>query len=850
MLRLRQEATVLASLNHPNIAAIHGLEDSGPTHALVMELVDGPTLADRIRQGPIPAEEAVKIGKQVCEALEYAHERGIVHCDLKPSNVKVTQQDAVKLLDFGLARAMDGKAAPAGSSDSPTRSRMETEGLVLAGTPAYMSPEQAKGKFADRRVDIWAFGCVLFEMLSGKPAFIGETVTDTLAAVIREEPDWSQLPAATPATLRALLRRCLKKDPLQRLRDIGDARIALGEALAGPPEPDPGNVIVAAASRWPRILGWAIPAAGAVALVMAGMLSHREMPVEGPAVRFQIALPANAVMGPAGSFALSPDGRNLAFFAGGADRTQELWTRSLDSLEARPLPGGGSHGSNPAPFSWSPDDRYISFDTFGHLSKIAASGGPSQTLCDVRGNAAGSSWNRDGDILFGDDLAGVIMRVAASGGTASAVTALDSSRGEILHTLPWFLPDGRHFLYLRISSRAEDSGVYLGSLDVAPRDQETRRLVETEWQPIYVPSSNGDAGQLLYLRDGTLLAQPFDAGRLELTGEPVKVAEHVGNYRQFGFFSATGSALVYRTSGGGESQLTWFDAAGKAVGTLGEPGVYATPAFSPDGTRAAISRLDPESGRWSLWLFNSLRGTAARFTFGARNARFPVWSPDGTRVFFASDSNGASDIYEKAANGANEEEPLLKSGDNKSPTSVSPDGRFLLYIVSSPERKFSLAVLPLSGGEKPIAFPQTQFNEMDGHFSPNGRLIAYRSDESGRYEIYVRTFSPDSGAVAGAGGKWQISYDGGVRPHWSQDGKRLYYLTPAGRVMVVAVTTSPSFHADKPKALFPAPPQSERLLGTGDYTVDGKRFLFPLPQASDEQPPFTVVLHWQAELKK
>jgi eukaryotic-like serine/threonine-protein kinase len=459
MARFQREAKVLASLSHPNIAAIYGLEDSDRSNALVMELVEGPTLADRIKQGPVPIDEALRIGGQICEGLEYAHERGVVHRDLKPANIKVANDDAVKVLDFGLAKAIEGDAASQEISTSPTISRMATQAGILLGTAAYMSPEQARGKSVDRRADIWAFGCVLYEMLTNKSAFTGETVSDTLAAVIKEEPNWAQLPAETPARVQVLLQRCLQKDPKQRLRDIGDARIALNEVLSGAPEPHSSGAVPIGARLLRSVLPWALFAAATAVLVTLVFVRFDEKPFAAEPVRFQIALPEKTHPGPTGAFAVSPDGRQLAFFAAGQDGVPHLWIRPLDSLEARPLPDSGSTSN--APFFWSPDSHYIAFDGGGKLKKIAISGGLAQTLCDVRGSAVGGSWNKDGVIIFGD---GVIMRVSATGGQPSPLTTLDSSQREIRHLFPEFLPDGRHFLYLRRSSQLENSGVYVGSL--------------------------------------------------------------------------------------------------------------------------------------------------------------------------------------------------------------------------------------------------------------------------------------------------------------------------------------------------------------------------------------------------
>ena len=411
MARFQREAKVLASLNHSNIAAIYGFEDSGNTHALVMELVEGPTLADRIKSGPIPIDEALRIAKQICEALEYAHERGIVHRDLKPANVKVTNDDAVKVLDFGLAKAIEGDASSMDIANSPTMSRLATMQGVLLGTAAYMSPEQARGKVVDRRADIWAFGCVLYEMLTGKMVFGGGAVTDTLAAVLRAEPDWSQLPAGTPTRVRVLLQRCLQKDAKQRLQAIGDARISLDEVLSGAPEPTPAGTAQAALPLWRRALPWALlgGAAITIALLVWAPWHAATLPAPAVVVRFQIPLPEKTTMTTTGTFALSPDGRELAFAAIGPDGVQRLWVRPLDSLEARPLPG--SEAPQFPPFFWSPDSKYIAFDAGGKLKKIDISGGPAQTLCDVHGAAVGGSWNRDGVIIFAE-VPGVLMRVS------------------------------------------------------------------------------------------------------------------------------------------------------------------------------------------------------------------------------------------------------------------------------------------------------------------------------------------------------------------------------------------------------------------------------------------------------
>ena len=718
--RFKREAQVLASLNHPNIAAIYGFEDSNDVQALVLELVEGPTLADRIAQGPVPLDEALPIARQICEALEATHEQGIIHRDLKPANVKVRPDGTVKVLDFGLAKLTGSAEA---LSNSPTM--MASMPGTILGTTAYMSPEQATGKEADRASDVWAFGCVLYEMLTGRRAFQGNSVSEVLAGILKTEPDWHELPAG-PEGIRRLLRRCLQKDQKRRLRDIRDARIEILEiddAQAEPLNAIPGTQ---ASSRRNERRAW-LSALVLVTIVAAAIVLGRwgAAPSTTPLPEMRVEINTPPTTDPT-SLAISPDGQTLAFVAT-SDGQPHLWLRPFNAVSASPLPD--TDGAS-FPF-WSPDSQSVAFFAYGQLRQIRIDGGSPRTLASALGGVGGT-WSHDGVILF-SRLGSPIFRIPDRGGDPAPATRLGAQQGG--HYLPQFLPDGRHFLYWAFSDR-EPNGVYVGQLD----GSETRRLLDADFPAVYAPQDH-----LLFVRQGTLLAQRFDGTRLALVGTPFPVAEQVtsssNNMRAAAVSTSAAGPIAYRTgsAGGGERQLTWFDRSGHQLANVGAPflSTQLSPSLSPDGRRVALFR--DTNGNYDVWLLDVGRGVATRFTFHSADDVKPLWSRDGSRIAFSSNRKGVHDLYQKSPSGAGSEEALLlQTAQFKQATDWSPDGRFLLYQSIDPRRSFDIWGLPLDGDRQPFPVVQTDFEEHDGQFSPDGKWIAYVSIKSGRYEVYVR----------------------------------------------------------------------------------------------------------------
>jgi eukaryotic-like serine/threonine-protein kinase len=843
MARFQREAKVLASFNHSNIASIYGLEDSGTTHALVMELVEGPTLADRIKQGPIPIDETLRIAKQICDALEYAHERGIVHRDLKPANVKITRDDAVKILDFGLAKAVAGEAVETDISTSPTLTHMATQAGFILGTAAYMSPEQAKGKPVDRRADIWAFGCVLYEMLTGKMAFGGETVTDILAAVVRAEPDWTLLPAATPLRLRVLLQRCLQKDPKQRLRDIGDARISIDEAISGEPveSPAPSELGLARTSRRQTIL-WSI-ACVAVA-VTVGLAAWYLKPVtEGLPLSANASVIRVSINPPeGGSFffgdnlggvSVSPDGKTAAFVATANGETA-LWVRPLDSADARMI--RGTRGAF-YPF-WSPDSKSIGFFASNRLESVDLAGGIPFTICNIN-DARGGAWTSDGHIIFGAVSTG-LFRVPASGGTPSPLTTVDSAHGEQDYRWPQVLPDGKLLFWVR-SVQPEVTGIYAASL---ARPSERVHLVTTDTGALYAPG-NDSRDYLIWQREGQLGAQEFDPRTLKMIGEFRTISDQVGMNETIGGMVAGVSAngLLLYSGANTIGQLTWFDRSGKRLRTVGDPGQDEVFSLSPDGRRIAVSR--DKTGGTDLWLLEGERGVASRFTARPGNSIWPVWSPDGRTIIFRQGLN----LFRKDATGTADEERLTESPNLQDPTDWSRDGRSLLFFEAAPNTGFDLWVLPVTPDGKPEGKPRvylrTQFNEQYGRFSPeaNPRLVTYQSDESGQTEVYINTFPEPQNKV-------RISTNGGRYPEWNPSGRELFYVSADLKVMAVNVNKNgDSIATSTPRELFTLP-VFENGLDPYGVATDGQSFLvFALPERHTSEP-LTLVSNWPALFKE
>jgi Tol biopolymer transport system component len=806
--RFQREAEVLASLNHPNIAAIHDFQETNGTRYLVLELVEGETLADRIARGPIPADEALDIAKQIAEALETAHERGIIHRDLKPANVKLTPEGKVKVLDFGLAKAMEGAPANATASNSPTLFSGTVGGGMLIGTAAYMSPEQAAAKPVDRRADIWSFGVVLWEMLAGEQLFKGETVSHILASVLKDEPDLSRVPLKA----RRLLRRCLEKDPRKRLRDIGEARFLLDDS---PAESVSGT---APKHTWPA---WTV--AGALAVLAAVFAMPWLRPAPFPqVVRFEIHAPAGSTL-PLGTPAPSPDGRMLAFTVNDPDGKVRIHLRDIDHVETRPLKGteGAVH-----PF-WAPDGRSLAFvsGSPSRLKRIDIEGGAARDLNESLGPWHGT-WNQNDDILF---LNVGLMRIPADGGSGSAKPVPGGGSS------PYFLQDGKRFL---VSTRAGDGK---RSIQLALLGSEKRTMVidDVDSAPILAPTPQGKT-YLLYLRESDLYGQEFDERSGTLRGNRMLVVSNVGRVAYPVPRAAVGVSpsgiLAYQTGSDfntNTGQLVWFDRFGNRVDSFSPDASGMSPELSPDGLFVAVVRTDASHNR-NIWLTNLARKSSLPLTFGDGIDRNPVWSPD-SRIAFSRFSGGNTGVYIADMKDNSKNQTVLKGPDTVN--SWSTDGKYLLL-----RSQGGLSLLPLTGDHTPIPVGSSNGRSSGGRFSPDRKFIAFTSDDGGRDEIYVQPMPP------GTGRPQLVSFGGGSNPRWRGDGKELFFVSLNSMMMAVDVRADGSFSVPHP--LFEIKDAAPTGVAEYDVRGDGKQFLIYMDPKGAQDVPITVVLNWWAGLRQ
>jgi serine/threonine protein kinase/Tol biopolymer transport system component len=829
--RFQREAKMLAALNHPNIAHIYGLEHSDGVHFLIMELVSGETLQERVkRDGPIPIDEALAIANQIAEALEAAHEKGIIHRDLKPANVKVTPEGKVKVLDFGLAKAFEGDSTNVDIGNSPTLSMAATMQGVILGTAAYMSPEQARGKACDKRTDIWAFGCVLYELFTGKQAFHGEDITDILAAVVRAEPDWNHLPPSTPTKIRDLLRRCLQKDKTQRMQAAGDARIEIQEVLASPPTS-------VTATTAPVKRGWRDRAAWAaasvfivttIAFAIGFVLRAPKPPQPLQAVRLSTDIGADASLytslGPSAIF--SPDGARLSFVATDTDQKRRIYVRSLDQSQAIALSGTEDAID---PF-FSPDGQWLGFFADGKLKKISMQGG-AITICDAAGNERGGSWGDDGMIVFAPDNQVALSKVSSAGGMPQPLTTLNRQGGVGSQRWPQVLPGSNAVLFTSSTNpNYEDADIDVYS--TASGQQKT--LLRGGFFARYLSN-----GHMVYMHNGTMFVVPFDLGRLEVTGQATPILEGVVT-NPFGGaqFSFSESGNIVYVAGGRTGQnvsIYWMSREGKFIPLRETPANYRNLAFSPDGKRLALDIGDGK--KRDIWVYELERDTLTRLTFAGENNVQPVWTPDGQRIVYSSlEKGGSYNLWWIRSDGAGDAQRLTESKQAQDAGSWRPDGKVLAFRQSNPGTAWDIMTLPVEGDEKsgwktgePKPFVNSAFVEVAPAFSSDGRWLAYTSNESGNFEVYVRPFP-------GPGGKWQVSTGGGGYPKWSRNGKELFYRTPDSKIMGVTYSASgDSFRADKPQLWSPG---QFTDVGLDNYNFDvhpdGKRFAVLKASSTDQ----------------
>ncbi len=828
--RFEREAKTISQLSHPHICALYDVGSEGETEYLVMEYLEGETLADRLGKGALPLDQTLRYGVEIADALDKAHRQGIVHRDLKPGNVMITKS-GVKLLDFGLAKAMAPAAQTSGLTSLPTvagAANLTQAGTIL-GTFQYMSPEQLEGKEADARTDIFALGAVLYEMVTGRKAFSGTSQASLISAIMKEEPaPISGIQPMSPPALDRVVRTCLSKDPEDRWQSARDVANELKWIAEGSQAGVPTKVSTRRRSR--ERTAWVLATLATAAAVFLAVDHYRRTPRPAQMVRASIVLPEKTFIG---DVALSPESGKLAFTVANAAGQQTLWVRDLDAPAAHPIVG--SEGAR-FPF-WSADGRFVAFFADAKLKKVEAGGGAVLAICDAE-NGVGGSWNREGTIVFGPSPTAGLFRVLASGGKPVPVTKLDARRHEKAHRYPFFLPDGRHFLYTatNLSGGGEDANtIRFGSLDGA----ENRLLVGAFSNAQYA------SGRLLYARDETLVAQGFDPDRGALKGEPVVIEPRVfrtTDWAGFYAFAASEQAIVTAAQLVVPSQLGWFDRSGKPGGSVGPPEAFAQFRLSPDQRRIAATVMNTSRNRGEIWTVDVASGNAAKLVSGPNQVFLPTWSADSSRVFYAALPEATSNprIWFKAIDGS-KEQPFAESSDNQSPWDWSPDGRFLamLKVPLEGKRFNEIWILPASDPKHSTVFAAEGQDQSDARFSPDGKWLAYTSNESGSAEVYVRPFP-------GPGGTWKISTAGGFLPQWRGDGKEMFYLNPDGKLMAVAIALAPAFQAGTPAALFSL--QSSTSLY--EAARDGQRFLINTIQEGAGSPPLNLLLNWVALAEK
>jgi serine/threonine-protein kinase len=836
--RFAREAQFLAALNHPNIGSIYGFEESSTMLALVMELVEGPTLADRIAQGPIPVEDALPILKQIAEALEYAHDRGIVHRDLKPANIKIKPDGTVKVLDFGLAKALSDDINPTDISNSPTLTAAATKAGLILGTAAYMAPEQARGKSVDRRADIWSFGAVAFEMLTSKMAFKGDTVSDTLAAVIRGEPEWTFLPASVPNEIQQLIRRCLNKDPRQRLQSIGEARIAIENVMESRTAPMKGSSISAASisaatpekeNRALKILaGCALAALLIAAGFLVANLLHSGSTRENLPIRFAILPPPgtslNSVLR---TVAISQDGTRIALSASSSDGPR-LYLRDMNSASSIPI-AGAEGAVNPV---FSPDGRWLAFFAAGKLKKISLDGGAPVVVADGITSPKGLSWGTDHNIYFAPSLSSAILRISDSGGPPQAATKLRADKGELADFSPDALPDGKTLLFTAFSGGNMDDG----ALVAQKIGSDERKVIVAKGADAHFFAPN----HLLYVRGGNLMIAEFNTGKLETTGSPAVVVQDVLMQPATGLaqYDVSSSGTLIYVNGGKqavENSLVLAEHDAKVQPLPVKANLYESPRFSPDGKLLALTVRLPDP---DIWVYDIERGALRRITFAPGEDELPVWSPDGKRIAFAS--NGRQQAFMVAVDGSGQEEPLMKNESHFHLQSWSPDGKIIAYERLGSSGQYEIWMLPLGGDRKPYPYLVSQFHVSQPAFSKDGNWLAYTSNESGRSEVYVQRFP-------GPGEKIQVSTDGGNHPVWSRDGKQLVYEN-AGTLWATEVLLSP-FRVGKSRVLYQGDIWNDAAGPNYTLAPGGHRIVVVERIKDPEGGNVKVVVNWNQELQ-